>query len=79
MLSLFCLNVEMNKIESSATQHFQSVLNGHELLKLQLESQKREIELRRIELQNCEANNGSERKKLEEEINEVQCFSNFFA
>ncbi|CAL5187404.1 unnamed protein product [Lathyrus oleraceus] len=68
---------EMNKIESSATQHFQSVLNGHELLKLQLESQKREIELRRIELQNCEANNGSERKKLEEEINETSTKNRF--
>ncbi|XP_058778329.1 protein INVOLVED IN DE NOVO 2-like [Vicia villosa] len=62
---------EMKKIESSATQHFQSVLNGHELLKLQLESQKRELELRRIELEKREANNESERKKLEEEITET--------
>ncbi|CAK8539317.1 unnamed protein product [Lathyrus sativus] len=62
---------EMNKIQSSATQHFHSVLNGHELLKLQLESQKRELELRRIELEKREANNEIERKKLEEEINET--------
>lgn len=61
----------MKKIQSSATQHFQSILNGHERLKLQLESQKRELELRRIELEKREANNENERKKLEDEINEV--------
>lgn len=61
----------MKKIQSSATQHFQRVLNGHERLKLQLESQKRELELRRIELEKREAHNESERKKLEEQIKEV--------
>ncbi|KAG5109780.1 hypothetical protein JHK82_039003 [Glycine max] len=44
-------NQEMKKIQSSATQHFQNIFNGHERLKLQLESQKRELELRRIELE----------------------------
>lgn len=62
---------EMKKIQSSATQHFQSILNGHERLKLQLDSQKRELELRRIELEKREAHNEGERKKLEEEIKEV--------
>ncbi|KAK7372379.1 hypothetical protein VNO80_05757 [Phaseolus coccineus] len=61
---------EMKKIQSSATQHFQNIFNGHERLKLQLESQKREFELRRIELEKREAHNESERKKLEEEIME---------
>ncbi|KAG5081262.1 hypothetical protein AAZX31_02G233000 [Glycine max] len=63
-------NQEMKKIQSSATQHFQNIFNGHERLKLQLESQKRELELRRIELEKREARNESERKKLEEEIME---------
>ncbi|XP_068486001.1 protein INVOLVED IN DE NOVO 2-like isoform X2 [Phaseolus vulgaris] len=63
-------NQEMKKIQSSATQHFQNIFNGHERLKLQLESQKREFELRRIELEKREAHNESERKKLEEEIME---------
>ena len=66
-----CLPSEMKKIQSSATQHFQNIFNGHERLKLQLESQKRELELRRIELEKREARNESERKKLEEEIMEV--------
>ncbi|GAU31130.1 hypothetical protein TSUD_212370, partial [Trifolium subterraneum] len=60
---------ELKKIQSSATQHFQSILNGHERLKLQLESQKTQIELRRMELEKREAHNESERKKLEEEMN----------
>lgn len=63
-------NQEMKKIQSSATQHFQNIFNGHERLKLQLESQKRELELRRIELEKREAHNESERQKLEEEIME---------
>ncbi|QCE01232.1 hypothetical protein DEO72_LG7g2527 [Vigna unguiculata] len=63
-------NQEMKKIQSSATQHFQNIFNGHERLKLQLESQKRELELRRIELEKREAHNESESKKLEEEIME---------
>ncbi|CAJ1970903.1 unnamed protein product [Sphenostylis stenocarpa] len=63
-------NQEMKKIQSSASQHFQNIFNGHERLKLQLESQKREFELRRIELEKREAHNESERKKLEDEIME---------
>ncbi|XP_022637708.1 protein INVOLVED IN DE NOVO 2 isoform X2 [Vigna radiata var. radiata] len=63
-------NQEMKKIQSSATQHFQNIFSGHERLKLQLESQKRELELRRIELEKREAHNESERTKLEEEIME---------
>ncbi|XP_020233960.1 protein INVOLVED IN DE NOVO 2 [Cajanus cajan] len=63
-------NQEMKKIHSSATQHFQNIFNGHERLKLQLESQKRELELRRIELEKREARNESERKKLEDEMME---------
>ncbi|TKY56752.1 hypothetical protein E2542_SST21198 [Spatholobus suberectus] len=61
---------EMKKIQSSATQHFQNIFNGHERLKLQLESQTRELSLRRIELEKRETHNESERKKLEEEIME---------
>lgn len=68
---------EMKKIQSSANQHFQSVLNGHERLKLQLESQKRELELRRIELEKREARNESERKKLDEEINKTATKNHF--
>ncbi|WJX64011.1 hypothetical protein P8452_48838 [Trifolium repens] len=62
---------ELKKIQSSATQHFQSILNGHERLKLQLESQKKQLELRRIELEKREAHNESERKKLEEDMNKT--------
>jgi cell shape-determining protein MreC len=69
---------ELKKIQSSATQHFQSILNGHERLKLQLESQKKQLELRRIELEKREAHNESERKKLEEDMNKVMRFSIFF-
>ncbi|XP_015931501.1 protein INVOLVED IN DE NOVO 2 isoform X1 [Arachis duranensis] len=61
---------EMKKIQSSARQYFQNIFSGHERLKLQLESQKTELELRRIELEKREAHNESERKKLKEEIEE---------
>jgi hypothetical protein len=45
---------------------------------LQLESQKKQLELRRIELEKREAHNESERKKLEEDMNKVMRFSIFF-
>ena len=77
VLCIDCLYSEMKKIQSSARQYFQSIFNGHERLKLQLESQKSKLESRRIELEKREAHNESERKKLKEEIEEVWCFSYF--
>ena len=73
----YCLYSEMKKIQTSAIQHVQSILNGHERLKLQLESQKKELEFRRIELEKREAHNESERRKLEEDMMEVQYLSYF--
>ncbi|CAK9133594.1 unnamed protein product [Ilex paraguariensis] len=61
-------NEEIKKIQSSAREHFQKIFNDHEKLKLQLETQKRELELKGEELEKREAQNENERKKLFEEI-----------
>ncbi|KAK7276284.1 hypothetical protein RIF29_17422 [Crotalaria pallida] len=63
-------NEEMKIIESSSRQYIQSISDGHERHKLLLESHKSQLELRRIELEKREARNESQRKKLEEEIDE---------
>jgi hypothetical protein len=63
--------LEIKKIQSSAKDHFQRIFNDHEKLKLQLETQKKELETRRLALEKREAHNESERKKLAEEIAEV--------
>jgi len=71
-----CNNIfsEIQKIQSSARDHFQKIFTDHEKLKMQLESQKNELELRKIELEKREAHNESERKKLAEEMEEVCVF-----
>ncbi|XP_060175441.1 protein INVOLVED IN DE NOVO 2 isoform X2 [Lycium barbarum] len=61
-------NEEIRKIQSSARDHFQKIFNDHEKLKLQLESQKEELELRGRELEQREAKNEIDRKKLSEEL-----------
>ncbi|CAL0308943.1 unnamed protein product [Lupinus luteus] len=63
-------NEEIKKIQSSARDHFQKIFNDHGRLKMQLETQKNDLELRKIELEKREAHNESERKKLSEEIEE---------
>ncbi|KAL2333251.1 hypothetical protein Fmac_014464 [Flemingia macrophylla] len=63
-------NEEIKKIQFSAREHFQKIFNDHEKLKMQLESHKNELELRKIELEKREAHNEIERKKLAEEIEE---------
>ena len=72
LLSLF---VEIKKIQSSSRDHLQRIFNDHEKIKSQLESQKKELELRGVELEKREADNDSERKKLAEELEEVWHFS----
>ena len=71
MLLLF---TEIKKIQLSAREHFQRIFNDHEKLKSQLESHKKDLELRGVELEKREALNESERKKLAEELEEVLCF-----
>lgn len=70
MLSTFTFS-EIRKIQTSARDHFQKIFNDHEKLKLQLESHKRELDLRGRELEKREAHNENERKKLCEEIEKV--------
>ena len=62
---------EIKKIQLSARDHFQKIFNDHAKLKLQLESEKSELDLRVQELEKREAHNESERKKLSEEIEKV--------
>ncbi|XP_052204646.1 protein INVOLVED IN DE NOVO 2-like isoform X2 [Diospyros lotus] len=61
-------NEEIKKIQMSAKEHFQKIFNNHEKLKLQLDSQKKELELRGKELEKRETQNENERKKLSEEL-----------
>ncbi|KAL2558188.1 Protein INVOLVED IN DE NOVO 2 [Forsythia ovata] len=63
-------NDEIKKIQSSAQDHFQKIFNDHEKLKLQLETQKRELEHRGHELAKRETHNENERRKLSEELEE---------
>lgn len=63
-------NDEIKKIQSSAQDHFQKIFNDHEKLKLQLETQKRQLELRGHELAKRETHNENERRKLAEELEE---------
>ncbi|KAH0673434.1 hypothetical protein KY284_024521 [Solanum tuberosum] len=60
-------NEEIKKIQSSARDHFQQTFINHEKLKLQMETQKKELDLRHEELQKREAQNEIDRKKLSEE------------
>ncbi|KAL6526813.1 hypothetical protein OROGR_015903 [Orobanche gracilis] len=59
---------EMKKIESGVRDHFKKIFRDHEKLKLQLETQKRDLELRVQELVKRETHNEIERKKLAEEL-----------
>ncbi|XVE99578.1 hypothetical protein REPUB_Repub03eG0211500 [Reevesia pubescens] len=61
-------NEEIKKIQLSAREHFQRIFNDHEKLKSQLESHKKDLESRGVELEKREALNESERKKLAEEL-----------
>lgn len=63
-------NEEIKKIQSSSRDHLQRIFNDHEKIKSQLECQKKELELRGVELEKREAVNDSERKKLAEELEE---------
>ncbi|TYJ37495.1 hypothetical protein E1A91_A05G379900v1 [Gossypium mustelinum] len=63
-------NEEIKKIQVSARDHFQRIFSDHEKLKSQLESHKKDLELRGVELEKREALNESERKKLAEELEE---------
>ncbi|KAL7588365.1 hypothetical protein Lser_V15G36210 [Lactuca serriola] len=63
-------NEEFKKIQSSAREHYQKILNDHEKLKLRLESEKKELQLQGEELQKREVVNENERKILAEEIEE---------
>ncbi|GAB2288730.1 hypothetical protein Dimus_023047 [Dionaea muscipula] len=61
-------NEEIKKIQLNAREHFQKMFNDHEKLKSQVESEKRELELRGQELEKREARNENERKTLMEDI-----------
>ncbi|KAL8233565.1 hypothetical protein R6Q59_019665 [Mikania micrantha] len=63
-------NDEIKKIESGAREHFQKIFNDHEKVKLQLQNQRRELELQGQELQKRDAVNEIEQKRLAEEIAE---------
>ena len=54
-----------------ARDHLKKIFSDHEKLKLQLESQKKEFELRGRELEMREAQNEHESKYLAEEIEKV--------
>ncbi|KAL6571139.1 hypothetical protein OROHE_002782 [Orobanche hederae] len=61
-------NEEIKKIASSAQDHYKKIFNDHEKLKFQLETQKRDLELRGQELMKRETHNEIERKKLAEDL-----------
>lgn len=62
---------ELRKIQTSAHDHYRRIFSDHEKLKFQLESLKKDLEVRGQDLEKREAHNEIERKKLLEEIAEV--------
>lgn len=67
----FFVHIEIKKIEAGAREHIQKICNDHEKIKLQLQNQKRELEVQGQELQKRHAFNEIEQKKLSEEISQV--------
>ncbi|PIN12173.1 Centromere-associated protein NUF2 [Handroanthus impetiginosus] len=61
-------NEEIKKIESNARDHFKKIFNDHEKLKFQLETQRKDLEVRGQELMKRETHNEIERKKLAEDL-----------
>lgn len=61
---------ELRKIQTSAHDHYRRIFTDHEKLKFQLESLKKDLEVRGQELEKRDAHNEIERKKLLEEIAE---------
>lgn len=70
LISLLCQS-EIKKIASSAQDHYKKIFNDHEKLKSQLETQKRDLELRGQELMKRETHNEIERKMLAEDLEQV--------
>ena len=68
---MFVTSAEIKKIQLGARDHLKKIFNDHEKLKLQLDSQKKEFELRGRELEKREAQNENESKYLAEEIEKV--------
>ncbi|KAE8647991.1 protein INVOLVED IN DE NOVO 2 [Cucumis sativus] len=65
-------NEEIKKIQLGARDHLKKIFSDHEKLKLKLESQKKEFELRGRELEKREAQNENESKYLAEEIEKYE-------
>ncbi|CAN6710249.1 unnamed protein product [Malus baccata var. baccata] len=61
-------NEEIKKIQTSARDHFQRIFGDHEKLKVQLETQKKELESRIEEMEKRAVANEDESRKLAEEI-----------
>ncbi|XP_050385118.1 protein INVOLVED IN DE NOVO 2 [Argentina anserina] len=61
-------NEDIKKIQVSAQEHFKRIFNDHQKLKLQLESQKKELESHIEQMEQRAADNESESRKLAEEI-----------
>ncbi|KAL6123697.1 hypothetical protein ACLB2K_076216 [Fragaria x ananassa] len=61
-------NEDIKKIQVSAQDHFKRIFNDHQKLKLQLESQKKELESRIEQMEKRAVDNESESRKLAEEL-----------
>ncbi|CAN8278322.1 unnamed protein product [Cochlearia groenlandica] len=61
-------NQELNAIQERTMGHIHKIFADHEKLKMQLESEKKKLEIKGNELAKREAHNGTERKKLAEEL-----------
>ncbi|KAL7147932.1 hypothetical protein ABFS83_06G143400 [Erythranthe nasuta] len=61
-------NEEIRKIQSSAWDHYKKIFKDHEKLKVELETQKRDLERRGQDLMKRETHNKIERERLAEEL-----------
>ncbi|CAL1387352.1 unnamed protein product [Linum trigynum] len=61
-------NEEIQKIQASAHDHFQRIINDHEKLKSQVEAQNKELEIQRLELEKRATKIETDRRMMLQEI-----------
>lgn len=68
-------NRDLNAIQERTMIHIQKIFDDHKKLKMQLESEKKKLEEKGIELAKREAHNETERKNLAAELEQVSIYS----
>lgn len=62
---MFSCQLDIRKMQQIAHDYFEKMLLDHEKVKLQIEAQKKRLEMDEMQLQHREAQNETERQKLQ--------------